>query len=78
MSCHRQLSGHAMPSAIAEPTDLAQYRRDMLGVTEAQEIDQGGFLWCVALIAACPVAVGFVLGVLMYQSAVHQWPMGMS
>jgi len=45
--------------------DLTLYRRDLRGVNEAYEVEPGGLAWCVAMILACPVAVGFLLGILL-------------
>ena len=45
--------------------DLTLYRRDLRGVKEAYEIEPGGLAWCAALILACPVVAGFLLGILL-------------
>lgn len=45
MACHAQIKGHATPSRLTAPTDLAQYRRDILTVQEAREIDIREFIF---------------------------------
>ena len=45
--------------------DLTLYRRDLRRVKEAYEVEPGGLAWCVAMILACPVVVGFLLGILL-------------
>ena len=45
--------------------DLTLYRRDWMGVNEAYEVEPAGLAWCAAMILACPVVAGFLLGILL-------------
>jgi hypothetical protein len=60
--------------------DLTLYRRDWMGVNEAYEVEPAGLAWCAAIFLACPVAVGFLLGVLLSprQNWWNVFPAGMA
>jgi hypothetical protein len=62
----RFLEGRVEVAIIkAALVDLTLYRRDLRGVKEAYEIEPGGLAWCAALILACPVVAGLLLGTLL-------------